>query len=450
MWLAPVAAEAWPPSWAFPAPTRPRSSEQSLGAVENGSPERRSPGWSAPPSACYPGAVPQLLPFRGLRPDTDLTGPLDNVVCPPYDVISEEERLELLARSPYNVVRVELPSGDYEQAANLLRQWAEMGALGREQAPALYAYRMSFTGPDGRERSTLGVLGALVLEAPGQGILPHEHTTPKARTDRLELIRATEANISPIWCLAPTPGLTAAIGAPDGEVARATDDDGVAHELWPITDPERVAAVQAAVSASPVLVADGHHRYETALAYQGERRAAGDPEGGFDQLLTYVVELAEDQLLVQGIHRLLSGLPEGFDLLEVLGRGFELSPTEAADETIEARMLEAGGLAVITPEGTWLAKPTAETVTNAAHDLDSARFDTVLAQLPEHELRYDQPWSRIVAAVASGRAQAGILCRPATVAQIAEIARGGERMTPKTTFFWPKPRTGMVLRDFVG
>ena len=152
------------------------------------------------------------MPFTGLRPDQSVVGPLDDVVCPPYDVITEDHRLRLLRRSPYNIVRVELPAGQYDQAAALLATWKSTGVLAREKSPTLYGYQMTYPGPDGRPRETRGVLGALTLEPPGQGILPHEHTTPKAKSDRLELLRATNANTSPIWCLCTEPGLTTALG----------------------------------------------------------------------------------------------------------------------------------------------------------------------------------------------------------------------------------------------
>ncbi len=288
--------------------------------------------------------MPQLLPFAGLRPGLAVVGSVDVVICPPYDIITEDERLALLARSPYNVVRVELPDGQYAEAARLLQSWQMGRALVREDRPALYGYRMSYVAPNGEPRHTLGVIGALVLEPPGRGILPHENTTPKAKSDRLELIRATHANTSPIWCLSSETGLADALGAaptgkPEGGagITSARDDDGTVHEIWPVTDPAVHAAVAKLIAASPLLVADGHHRYETALAYQAERRAgtsdgsvsdgsasdggegakAGGAgiEPGYDAVLSLVVELSEQQLQVMAIHRVVSGLPAGFDLV---------------------------------------------------------------------------------------------------------------------------------------
>jgi uncharacterized protein (DUF1015 family) len=424
--------------------------------------------------------MPEFLPFAGLRPDPSLAGPLDGLVCPPYDVITGEQRQVLLDRNPYNVVRLELPNGDYAGAARLLGEWKANGVLAREDAPALYGYRMTSRTPDGQARHTLGVMGALVLEPPGQGILPHEHTTPKARGDRLELIRATRCNTSPIWCLCSEAGLADALGpVPGGDgparPARAVDDDGNLHEIWPIFDPAAHQSVAAVVAARPLLVADGHHRYETALAYQAERDgehqserngephqsghqtghrgqaagAGGPGRAGYDAVLCYVVELAEEHLQVLAIHRVVSGLPAGTDVLGALAPGFELEQTPAQGAALPARMASAGALAVVTRDATYLAVPRLE-VPGGGPDLDSSQADAAVRVLPAHQLHYEHDVPAAMAAIRSGAADFAILCRPAPVAQIARTAHGGVRMPPKTTFFWPKPRTGMVLRDFEG
>lgn len=412
--------------------------------------------------------MPQLLPFAGWRPGPGVAGPLDAVICPPYDIITEEQRLALLGRSPYNVVRLELPNGQYDQAARLLHEWETTGALVQEEAPALYGYRMSYVRANGEPRHTLGVMGALVLEPPGHGILPHENTTPKAKSDRLELIRATHANISPIWCLCSEKGLADTLGptppgGPGGaaEVASARDDDGTMHSIWPIFDHAVHDAVAKVVAASPLLVADGHHRYETALAYRAEQRAnaghgglgpvdarATGDEGaaGYDAVLALVVELSEQHLQVMGIHRVMAGLPAGFDLVGALGASFQLQPTAAEGPTLLAQMAARGALALVTAAGCWLATPL-PTGAAARYELDSSRIDAALRALPAHQLSYEYDVGEALSAVRSGAADGAVFCRPATVSQIARTAHGGDRMPPKTTFFWPKPRTGMVIRD---
>jgi uncharacterized protein (DUF1015 family) len=400
--------------------------------------------------------VPSFQPFPGLRYSRSHVGSLDDVVCPPYDVISEAERVALEARSSSNAVRLELPRdnqrpGDrYQQAASLLDAWRDGGVLHRDPVPAFYGYRMRFRDPTGDARQTIGVIGALELEPPGSGILPHEQTTPKAKTDRLELLRATRANLSPIWGLTPAGGLADCCPPPGHPAEHAVDPDGVKHELWPITDGDQIKAVQALVEAQPILIADGHHRYETALAYQAERARNGAGGTGEHAVMALIVELGEEQLTVQAIHRLVQGLPEGFDLPGAFAEWFEMAPTPPPDRTIAGRMTEAEALAVVTPGGTWLAKPRPDLLAAASHALDSSRLDVALAALPAHRVTFQHGWDAAATAVAGGQADAAVLLRPVTVDQIGAVGRGGVRMPAKTTFFWPKPRTGMVIRELLG
>jgi uncharacterized protein (DUF1015 family) len=309
---------------------------------------------------------------------------------------------------------------------------------------------MSYRGQRGEQRETLGVMGALVLEPPGHGILPHEHTTPKDKTDRLALIRATRANTSPIWCLYSEPGLSAWLKDDDAGRSRARDDDGVTHEMWPIFSPSAHQAISELAAAAPLLVADGHHRYETALTYQAEVARDGGPAGdtaGPGAVLALVVELSEQYLQVMAIHRAVSGLPAGTDVLEALAQGFELTRAATNGPALLDEMERAGALAVVLSGGSFLAKAKPGYFPHN-FELDSSRVDAALAGLPPHQLSYEHDLGRALAGVREGRLDAAVLCRPATVAQIAATARGGERMPPKTTFFWPKPRTGMVLRDW--
>lgn len=400
--------------------------------------------------------VPRFEPFSGLRYSHSHIRSLDDVVCPPYDVISEPERLALEARSPNNIVRLELPSDDgeaggdrYERAALLLDGWRDGGIVHRDPAPALYGYRMTYTDPSGIERSTVGVIGALGLEKPGSGILPHEETTPKAKSDRLDLLRATRANVSPIWGLSPAVGLSELLQPPPHPIDHTTDDDRVRHELWPIVDQERIAAITKTVESEPVLIADGHHRFETALNYRAERESAGLAGEDESFVMGLIVELSEEQLTVQAIHRLVSGLPADFNVEDFFGRWFDVTPTEPVDRTILSRMDDAGALAVLTRRGAWLIRPNPEVQAAATHDLDSSRLDVAIAAIRSPELVFQYGWDNAAAAVATGQADIAVLLRPPSVAQIAAISRGGVRMPPKTTFFWPKPRTGMVVRELI-
>ena len=396
--------------------------------------------------------MPRFEPFAGVRYSDRVE--LEAVVAPPYDVIGPEERADLVARSPYNCVRIELPADKggrsrFEVAAELWRHWQDEGVLATDGSPAFYVTRMSFTDEAGARRATTGVLGALGLTTEGD-VLPHERTTPKPKGERLDLQRATRANLSPIWGLSMAAGLSELIapgGEPDGPfLGRATDGEGVVHELWGLP-PDRVEKLVGLVGEAPVVLADGHHRLETALNYRQELLDAGEVPGPSDLVLALVVELSERELTVQAIHRLVSGLPEGTDVIGPLEQWFDLSPAGPIDGTITARMLEAASLVIVTPDGAWLARPRPATESAAEYPLDSARLDVALASLPAHDLAYQHGVANITAAVASGQAQLGVLLRPATVEIIESMAHQRLRMPPKTTFFYPKPRTGLVFRS---
>jgi uncharacterized protein (DUF1015 family) len=399
--------------------------------------------------------VPRFEPFAGLRyaPRVDL----DDATAPPYDVISPAERAELAGGHPANAVHMDLPDeadgpDRYLAAAATLQRLQQEGVLLTDPRAAFYVYRMTYTEAASTARSatrsTTGVLGALELSRPDEGqILPHEHTTPKAKSDRLDLLRATAHNLSPIWGLTPASGLTAIIAPSGAADARCTDAEGVHHELWVLDDPLAIDAVRALVASRPLVVADGHHRYETSLAYRDERRAAaGGAPGGYDCTLALVVELAGDQLAVQAIHRLLRGLPEGFDLLGALRDRFDPSPAPVHE--LAGRLAHEGALGLVLPGGVgFLLRPRPEAFEPGLPDLDSARVAAALAAVPGVEILYQHGVGHVLDAVAGGDVQAGLLLRPATVDQIAATASGRVRMPPKTTFFWPKPRTGFVYRD---
>jgi uncharacterized protein (DUF1015 family) len=397
--------------------------------------------------------MPRFEPFRGLRYDP-VTAPIRQVMAPPYDVIESAERVHLASRHPANSVLVELPEADlqggrdrYVVATELFGRWQRTGVLEADPTHCLYPYRMT----DTNGRASTGVLGALGLAAPGEesDILPHEQTLPKPKSDRLDLLRATRANLSPIWGLSMTPGLTATFDPSEDEpVADAYDDDGVRHQLWVLSDLDAINAVRQAVAASPVVVADGHHRYETARTYQAEVRAAnGDQPGPHDLILALVVELAEDQLTVGAIHRSISGLPADLNLLEAFSAFFDVVRAGVADDRTLGALADANSLTMVTGGQAYLLLPHPETYEEAGNDLDSSLIALALAHLPPHEVQHRHSVAEAMAAVQTGGASAAFLLRPVTVSQIETWAAERRRMPPKTTYFSPKPRTGMVFRS---
>ncbi len=397
--------------------------------------------------------MPRFEPFAGLRYDLERFS-LADVTAPPYDVLSANDRAALVARSPHNAVLIDLPDerdGDarYRAAAQRLDEWEDEGVLVTDVRPSFTVYRMGYLDDQDRPAHTLGVIGALGLSRPGDGqILPHEHTTPKAKSDRLDLLRATGANLSAVWGLSLAEGLTALLEAPLAPLQAWTDDDSIDHAVWRIDDPDRVRAISRAVGGAPVVIADGHHRYETCLTYRDERQAAGggDP-GGAGSTMCFVVELAADQLTVGPIHRLLSGLSFGTDMVAALAPWFDPGDEVPADHRVLERMDQAGSLGLAKPGGTVrLLKPRPEALRDAA-DLDSSRLAVALEALGSPaSVEYQHGVDNVILAVAGGQAQFGVLLRPATVEQIAANAHSGVRMPAKTTFFHPKPKTGLVFR----
>ncbi|HWD53922.1 MAG TPA: DUF1015 domain-containing protein [Acidimicrobiales bacterium] len=397
--------------------------------------------------------MPRFEAFRGLRYQPELA-PLAQVIAPPYDVISSAERVHLASRNSANAVLVELPEGDlqggrdpYAVAADLFYRWLNEGILAADAEPSLYPYRMTDTSG----HATTGVIGLLGLADPGEesDILPHEQTLPKPKSDRLDLLRATRANLSPIWGLSMADGVTATFDPTDDDpVGDVYDDEGVRHQLWVLNDPDTIEAVRAAIARAPVVLADGHHRYSTAQTYQAEaRQANGNEPGPHDLVLALVVELSEDQLTVGAIHRTVSGLPDDFDLAEALGQWFDVVRAGAADARTLSALSESASLALVTGGQAFLLLPHADVLEHDGNDLDSNLIATVLAGLPPHEVMHRHSVAEALEAVEQGDGQAAFLLRPVTVKQIENWANDRRRMPPKTTYFSPKPRTGMVFRS---
>jgi uncharacterized protein (DUF1015 family) len=398
--------------------------------------------------------VPDFQPFRGLRYDLTRAGaPLGDLVSPPYDVIDDDERRALEARSPYNAVHLTLPrKGDwldaYQRAARLLGEWRDAGVLVPDASPRLYRYQMDHRDADGTPRATVGVIGALGLAAlDGGTVIPHERTLAKAKSDRLNLLRATRTNLEPIWGLTLAHGFSALATADGPVVADCVDAAGACHSLAPIDDPDHIAALRSLVASAPVVIADGHHRYETSLAFRDEVAALGGEPSGEGAILSLVVELAADQLRVQAIHRVLRGTgsrPLRRRLADA-GARVEAVDDRTAPGAVAGTLLlvDADGAAVVHPSPEALAR-----VPATLRQVDSARFEAAVVPLLEAtetvDYRHDSATCRDL--VARGDATATVLLAPVPVEVIEAVAHAGQRMPQKTTFFAPKPCTGLVLR----
>jgi uncharacterized protein (DUF1015 family) len=380
-------------------------------------------------------------------------------------VIDDDSLAALESAHPRNSVRLILPrDGDdgrdrYQVAAECLDEWRRAGTLLVDDPARFYLYEMLFEGESGRFRRTHGVIGSLGLPPHGAGpgdigVLPHERTMKTAKSDRLSLLRTTRANLDPIWVLSLTEGLSKLL-VPHRLplIAYCEDQEGVTHRLFPLTDADAIAAVSESVATSPVVLADGHHRFETACAYRDERVADGIDDPGAGRIMAFAAELADDELSVRPIHRLLQDI-DGIDARDVLGGAFTV--LDAGPNTPEgiialrARMQAEDGLGLVDRSGLALLRPTRDVTDEpeVLRDVDSVRFDAyVRPVLRGATVTFRSDAAAVAALVEKGAADAAVLLRPVTVAQIRAAAFAGARMPEKTTFFSPKPRTGMVFRS---
>jgi uncharacterized protein (DUF1015 family) len=393
--------------------------------------------------------VPRFTPFPALRYSAS---DIDDLIAPPYDVLSDEDLDALGARSPHNITHVDVPRESegpqrYERAAATLRSWVAEGVMAFDEEPTFTLYRMKFTDASGAPRNIVGVLGGLeVVDEGAGGVLPHERVTPKASTDRLDLTRATRANLSPVWGLSLAGGLSALLEEPAEPIASVTVD-GVEHIVERVTDVARIEAIRARVESDDVLIADGHHRYGISRTYRDERRAGGPggPGGPAEETLTFVSELVADQLSVEAIHRLYHQVA-WTELVDALDVGFERTDAGVVSAATLAAMDQHGSLCLVGPDGRgqWLTpRPGAF---DGIRSLDGLWLEDLLAGV-DHEVSYQHGVDLATDAVRRGDAVACVLIRPVSVAEIERTAREGLLMPPKSTFFTPKLRTGLVVRS---
>jgi uncharacterized protein (DUF1015 family) len=401
-----------------------------------------------------------IEPFKALHYDLDRVGGLQPVVAPPYDVIDAEQRAELLTRSPHNVVEIDLPQGDdpYAHAADVFAQWQRDGVLVRDDQPALWALEQDYTGPDGRRRTRHGFFARVKVEDYGPGrIRPHERTHPGPKEDRLRLTRATHANLSPIFSLYDDPaGAAWGALAPHLEAepwASVTDEDGTVHRLWRVADPAAHAAVQEALAPAELLIADGHHRYETARVHHAE--------GGAGHVLMCLVALQDPGLTVFPTHRLLTAIRDREALRSTIERDFEIAPTDELEPTGDGPV-RMGYLDAHHRRPLMLTLRDPAIVAAALPDkpapyrqLDTAVLEALVLHgalgMSEDDishlngLDYARDTEQARQRVEAGTAEAAFFMRATPVGQVRDVAATGESMPPKSTYFFPKVLTGMVF-----
>ena len=430
----------------------------------------------------------EITPFHGVLYDPAKVGDVTAVVAPPYDVIGLAEQTALYERHPCNVVRLELGqehSGNgpqdnrYTRAKQFLEEWLRGGVLRRDGRPAIYLYAVEYRLPSGAVRTMRGFLSLVKLEEFGTGrIFPHENTRAAAKDDRYQLLETCRSNFSPIFSLYSDPAgdiirtlESADIGRPRVAV---TDSDGSHHRLWTVTDPATLERVVAAMKPLPLFIADGHHRYESALRYRNAQRKAHGESGTLpsDWVLMYFSNLDDPGLTILPTHRILPGpLPCPIAVIrQRLGETFTLTAfpfTKETEPAARAKFVNAlhaaqatdahvMGLVIrgeprydlltLNPAAMARLGPSARERLDVSI-LQQLVFRGALRLTPQDEERlvYIKDEEDAMASMARGDGELAFLLNPPKVTEVKDVARVGDRMPHKSTYFYPKPLTGLVL-----
>jgi uncharacterized protein (DUF1015 family) len=414
----------------------------------------------------------EVKPFRGVRYTLERPEQAADVICPPYDVISPAMQAQLLARSESNVVRLELPIDEpsddgannrYTRAAALYRQWQQSGVLAKDDSPSIYLYGQRYF-VDGKPQERLGLLGALKVEPYEAGVvLPHEQTFPKHKEDRYRMLTAAQAQFSPIFGLysAPEKSVRTELDrwAATPPIAIAPDPEGVEHRLWAIDDPAFARWAAEVFAGRQVFIADGHHRYETALRYRNERRAAAPdaPLAAHDHVMTFLVEMDDPGLVLLPTHRLLRNLPNPAPGRAMLEKLFQWETT-----TVDAALnLQHHQIGLLLSDGSahrlTLRDPKALDAFDTEHsegwrDLDVAILHRLVLEegyrlTDTTQITYTRDPQEAVQRVQTGEFAAAFLLPPPRVEELKIVAGAGDRMPEKSTYFWPKAMTGLVIYE---
>ena len=423
----------------------------------------------------------EIKAFRGMRYNTKKAGKLEELCCPPYDIISENERRGYIARNPYNVIRLELPrEGEdvYRTAGEILDLWRGEGILMHEEKPAIYIYEEEFNAFNTR-RSIKGIIARVKVEEFSKGvILPHEFTLSKAKEDRFRLMKATNCNFSQIYALYMDDEHTTlsvinklSKGKPD---AKFTDSDNVTHKLWIVTDEEVIAGLTEDFADRKLYIADGHHRYETALNYRNYCREKGISKEGDaqDYQMMFLMDMEQPGLVVYPTHRLVRDLPK-FDRDKVLDGCEEYFEIQAFDNVAQMNELllheyKQGNksFGFYCGKGEWyllrlkdlaVMDEMLPELSAASRQLDVSVLHTLILEkilgidkknmAAQINLTYTKFFSEAIMGVDQGDFCCSFILNPTRVTEIRDVAAEGEKMPQKSTYFYPKMTTGMVMND---
>ena len=399
----------------------------------------------------------EISPFRAIRYNPSKVPNSSVAICPPYDVISVPEYHRLLERSPVNLARVELPmahkKGDrYALAAKFWRRWQNQRILVEDRQPAYYGYEQRFTvGTETHFRR--GFFAALKLEAPGKGsIRPHERTFPKHKEDRLKLMRATQANISPIFGIFPSQNKiqTQIVDLmTEKPTTTARDDRGVTHRLWRWTDPKVIAALTAAVKRVDVLIADGHHRYETAWNYAQEQRSKSK-RAAAGYVMTFLCPLEDPGLVIQPTHRAVRWDSDFAEWERRIDPIFSMQRVDSLTSLLNRMRAHTGvpAIGMIVSGGGlfWLKPKNGKTIALPVVPL----HERILKGIPLENISYNQDPRAAVEAVQRAEANVAFLLPPPDKDAFAKLCKSGHLLPQKSTYFFPKVVTGFVMRSLKG
>ncbi|MBF0456869.1 MAG: DUF1015 domain-containing protein [Nitrospirae bacterium] len=410
----------------------------------------------------------EAIPFRGLLYDP-LRVPMCDVTAPPYDIISGDMLHKLYERGPYNIARVDCgmdistDGGNltkYLLAADNLRKWIEGGIIKFEDRPAYYLYETVYMA-ENTKKTMRGIFAAVKLAEPGHGIFPHEMTHSKPKEDRFNLLRICRANTSPIFSLYNNPEMKAAdvLGSVLNEkpYIEFTDDDAVVHKCWIVNDSRHIETIQNGLRGRDIFIADGHHRYETALKYQRlMKEGSGDSGAAYNYVLMLLVNTADEGITIKPTHRLLLKLPP--DALDLLTEQFDITRLKGGTDIIQAIAGKPHTFGMLLRGGQFYTLRYKGEIPSGILGIDVIILHEIIFKKLYNvsEFGYEMDMDKTIAKVAGGRDgrqeggqyDAAFFLNPTRVGDIELVARAGMRMPPKSTYFYPKIPTGIVINYF--
>ena len=420
----------------------------------------------------------EVTPFRGIRYNRGIVGDLWQVICPPYDVISPEQQRLYYEKSHYNAIRLEFPAptGDrYQTAATTFQQWLRQDILQRDSSPTLYLHEHQFTYL-GRNMTRRGVIARVRLEPWGSGVFPHEETSSKDKSDRLQLMRACRANFSPLFSLYRdsrrkiAPILSRVAQGKPLVSSRAggcnSSDLGEAHHLWTVTEPKAGRDLGDLLSREPIYIADGHHRYETALTYRQERAQEQSDSckrsaDGFQYVMMELVEFSDPGLIVLPLHRLVRGIPPSSlaNLVERLRDFFTLESMTLttnswhlpADSYLGILGLQPDSLMVLKKrQGVALEAMMPENRSEAYREFDVSILnhivlDIILSETKDEDIAYSVDLGEARRQITEGKYQLGFVLHPPRPEMVGAVTDAQDRLPRKSTYFYPKLPAGLVI-----